>query len=145
MITNRILFLVFSLLAFLLNPARADSNDDLFLIANYDGTSHYFYKSKFQKISNSQFSMWLLNDYQAIMIKNEKSYRSITTKMNFNCDTQEVSPVVNYYHSKKMGMGDIVHSEFPSKPRAIWITPPPSSISDYLLTNTCPLLKEPQS
>lgn len=105
-------------------------------IAFNEKTKFYIDTKTVEKLSNSIFSFWLLNDFhKPIKLQNSPlSVSSTKSKVSINCKSKEFSTSFTVAYTEKMGNGDVITS---FKANSEWTPIVPDSSNDRIREFLC--------
>jgi hypothetical protein len=105
-------------------------------IAFNEKTKFYIDTKTVEKLSNSIYTFWLLNDFQKpIKLQNSPlSVSSTKSKVSINCKSKEFSISFNVAYTEKMGNGEVITS---FKSSSEWEPIVPDSSNDRIREFLC--------
>lgn len=105
-------------------------------IAFNERTKFYIDTKTVEKLPNSIFSFWLLNDFHnPIKLKSSSlSVSSTKSKVSLNCKSKEFSTSFTVAYTEKMGNGEVITS---FKTNSEWLPIVPDSSNDLIREFLC--------
>ena len=105
-------------------------------IAFNEKTKFYIDTKTVEKLPNSIFSFWLLNDFhKPVKLQNSPlSVSSTKSKVNINCKSKESSTSFTVAYTDKMGSGEVITS---FKNNSEWVPIVPESSNDRIREFLC--------